>query len=141
MGNGNTNHRPISFYHYTLLCIASYPQFFYFVIHRSQGEFLSCGEVKNTRWNLEESIPKVPPRIFCFCLRESARFLASVFDTSHLADDGHFDLAWVFHFLLDLNGYVAGERMRFEVANLLRGDKDAHFAAGGKRIGFLDAGS
>jgi len=34
MGNGNTNHRPISFYHYTLLCIASYPQFFYFVIHR-----------------------------------------------------------------------------------------------------------
>ncbi|OGZ09848.1 MAG: hypothetical protein A3D65_00455 [Candidatus Lloydbacteria bacterium RIFCSPHIGHO2_02_FULL_50_13] len=33
MGDGNTNHRPISFYHYTLLCIASYPQFFYFVIH------------------------------------------------------------------------------------------------------------
>ena len=36
MGDGNTDHRPISFYHYTLLCIASYSQLFYFVIHSQE---------------------------------------------------------------------------------------------------------
>ena len=65
--------------------------------------------------------------------------LLGVIDRACLADHRHFDLAGILHRLFDLLGDIARQALRFQVVDLLRAHKDAHFAAGLKRIALVHA--
>ncbi len=56
--------------------------------------------------------------------------LAGIVNRARLANDCHFDLAWVLQALLDLLRDVAGEAGGAKVVDGVGGDEDAMFATG-----------